>query len=231
MNGEELDTILRSMAEPKYADFSRKMTPGCGELLGVRVPKLRAIAKDICKEDWREFLTYPSRSFEHTMIRAMVIATAKMDVDERLALTEKFVPEVRNWAVNDCLCCSWKLGKREDHEKVWKFCVDLLDRHEEFPSRIGAVMMMSLFIDEEHIDEMLDRLVSEPRCGYYLDMGVSWALSFCYIKFPEKTEKAIFDGRMEYTVLSMTVRKIRDSFRVGEESKERLKMRLKEARK
>ena len=91
-------------------------------------------------------------------------------------------------------------------------------------------MMMTHFIDEDHIEAMLDKLVSCPRCGYYLDMGVAWALSFCYIKFPERTEKAIFDGRLESDVLNMTVRKIRDSFRVSREDKERLKGRLKEVR-
>ena len=88
-------------------------------------------------------------------------------------------------------------------------------------------MMMTHFIDEAHIDKMLDKLVSCPRCGYYLDMGIAWALSFCYIRFPEKTEQAIFDGRLEYEVLNMTVRKIRDSFRISKEDKDRLKDRLK----
>lgn len=228
MNGEELNTYLRSLAEPDFREFTSKLMPGTEDVLGVRLPKLREIAKQILREDWREFLTYPSGSFEHTMVRAFVIATAPVDIDERLSLTEGFIPEVTNWAINDSFCNSWKIGRKDDPEKLWNYCLALVDRHEEFPSRVGAVMMMTHFIDDGHIDGMLEKLVSCPRCGYYLDMGIAWVLSFCYIKYPEKTEMAIFDGRLEREVLSMTVRKIRDSFRVAQDDKDRLKRRLKE---
>ena len=227
MNGNEIDAYLRELAEPDFRKFTSKLMPGTDNVLGVRVPELRKIAKQISKEDWREFLEYPSKTFEHTMVRAFVIATAPMDMDERLSLTDGFIPEVTNWAINDSFCNSWKIGSKDDPEKLWDYCLALVDRHEEFPSRVGAVMMMAHFIDEAHIDKMLDKLVSCPRCGYYLDMGIAWALSFCYIRFPEKTEQAIFDGRLEHEVLNMTVRKIRDSFRVSKEDKDRLKDRLK----
>ena len=227
MNGDELAALLESEAEPGYRDFSSKLVPGCNNMLGIRLPRLRQIAKDICKGDWRDFLTYPSQSFEHTMIRALVIASADMGTDERLRLTEAFLPEIDNWSVNDTFCNSWKV-KKKDNEMVWDYCVGLVDRHQEFPSRVGAVMMLSHFLDEDHIDRVNDILVSCPRCGYYLDMGVAWTLSFCYIKFPERTEDVLFDGRLEKDVLRMTVRKICDSFRVDSDSKERLKARLRE---
>ena len=228
MNGDEIDAVLRELTEPEFRDFTSKLMPGTENVLGVRIPKLRAIAKQITKEDWREFLRYPSKSFEHTMVRAFVIATAPVGIDERLELTDGFIPEVTNWAINDSFCNSWKSGRNDDPEKLWDYSLALVDRHEEFPSRVGAIMMMTHFIDDAHIDAMLDKLVTCPRCGYYLDMGVAWALSFCYIKYPERTEKAIFDGRLEYDVLNMTVRKIRDSFRVSKEDKDRLKTRMKE---
>ena len=143
MNADELETILNGFAEPGYREFSLKLTPGADRMLGVRSPRLWEIAKEICKGDWREFLSYPSRSHEHTMIRAKVIGTARMGIDERIGYTEEFLPEVTNWAVNDCLCSSWKLSKKDDPEKLWDYCVELIGRHQEFPSRVGAVMMLT----------------------------------------------------------------------------------------
>lgn len=229
MNGEELETLLESISEPDYREFTSKLMPGTDDVLGVRIPQLRKIAKEITKGDWEGFLTYPSHSFEHTMIRGIVIATAPMDTDERLRLTDAYIPEITNWSLNDTFCNSWKVPKK-DSEKVFSYCLALVDRHEEFPSRVGAVMMMSHFLDEEHIHTVNEKLVTCPRCGYYLDMGIAWALSFCYIKFPEETEDILFDGRLEYEVLNMTVRKICDSFRVDRSEKEKLKKRLKESR-
>ena len=229
MKGEELEALLESMAEPGFREFTSKLMPGTDNILGVRIPKLRKIAKDITEEDWRDFLTYPSRSFEHSIIRGVVIATAPMETDERLRLTEMYIPEITNWALNDTFCNSWKVRK-QDAEKVFSYCLALVDRHEEFPSRVGAVMLMSHFLDDGHIDAVNEKLVTCPRCGYYLDMGIAWALSFCFIKFPERTENVLFDGRLEYEVLNMTVRKICDSYRVDKAEKERLKKRLKESR-
>ena len=228
MDADELETVLNGFAEPEYREFSLKLTPGADRMLGVRSPRLWEIAKEICNSDWRKFLSYPSRSHEHTMIRAKVIGTARMGIDERIGYTEEFLPEVTNWAVNDCLCSSWKLSKKDDPEKLWDYCVELVGRHQEFPSRVGAVMMLTHFIDDEHVDRVNDILVSCPRCGYYLDMGVAWTLSMCYVRFPERTEEVLFDGRLETEVLRMTVRKICDSYRADPSDKERLKARLKE---
>ncbi len=226
MNGTELDTLLRSLAEPDYRDFSSKLIPGIDNMLGVRIPKLRSIAKKICKEDWREFLTYPTTSFEHSMIRGIIIATAEMDMTERIEYTEKFLPEVTNWSLNDGFCCSLKVKDPDEKRILWNYCVDLVDRHQEFPSRVGAVLMLTNYLDEEHVDKVNDILITCPRCGYYLDMGIAWTLSMSYVNFPERTEKALFDRRLNDTVLRMTVRKICDSFRVDPDTKKRLKERI-----
>ena len=44
--------ILKDEAEPKYAEFSSKLIPGKEGIMGVRVPKIRALAKRIIKDDW-----------------------------------------------------------------------------------------------------------------------------------------------------------------------------------
>ncbi len=226
MNGTDLDTLLRSLAEPEYRDFSSKLLPGTDGILGVRMPKLRSVAKEICKGDWRGFLTYPSTSFEHTMIRGIVIATAETDMSERIGFIEMFLPEIDNWSVSDGFCCSLKIKDPREKEMLWSYCVELVNRHREFPSRVGAVLMLWNFIDDGHVDEVNDILVSCPRCGYYLDMGIAWTLSLSFAYFPERTEKVLFDGRLDNVVLRMTVRKIRDSFRVDLDTKKRLKERL-----
>ena len=51
MKGEELEALLESMAEPDFREFTSKLMPGTDNILGVRIPKLRKIAKDITKED------------------------------------------------------------------------------------------------------------------------------------------------------------------------------------
>lgn len=221
-----MDSLLRSEAEQGYRDFSAGLIPNRTDILGVRIPKLRRIAKDICKGDWKVFLEERSRSFEHTMVRGLVIAMAPISVEERISYTEYFLPEIDNWSVNDTFCSVWKIGKKDDPDVLWSYCVDLVGRHQEFPSRTGAVMMLDHFLDDRHIDKICDTLVSAPPCGYYYDMGAAWTLSMCFAEYPEKTGPVLFDGRLDPGILKTTVRKICDSYKVDKNTKDLVRDRL-----
>jgi len=225
------EEFLRRMEEnkdEKFRDFTVRILNTPLEVVGVRMPVLRKTAKEICRGDWRSFVSRSSDVYEFNIVKGLVIATAKMSPEERLSLTEGFVPEILDWSVCDTFCGTWKLEKGYEPE-LWDYCVSLLDSWKEFPMRVGAVMMMDKFIDDEHIDRMLALLTRDlPGTGYYWDMGCAWALSFCYVKYPDETEKQIFSGRLSDDVLRMTVYKIRDSFRVPDERKASLKRRYRE---
>lgn len=227
MDADGLDMLLRPLAEPEYKEFSSKLLPGVDGIIGVRIPALRRIAKDICRSDWKNFLSYEPQSFEHTMIYGLVTATAPMTAGERIKMTEKFIPMINNWSVSDTFCASWKIGKTDDKDEVWNYCTELVRRHSEFPSRVGAVMMLDHFIDDEHVDLINRILCSAAPCGRYYDMGAAWTLSVCYVKYPDRTEQALFGGTADLGILKKTVQKICDSYRVGKEDKERLRIRLK----
>ena len=47
---------LETMAEPQYAAFSKKLSPGPEKILGVRLPRLRKLAAELLKEEWRPML-------------------------------------------------------------------------------------------------------------------------------------------------------------------------------
>mgnify|MGYP000411726512 FL=1 len=69
---------LLELAEPSYQRFSSRLLPGTPDILGVRLPVLRKIAKQIAKENWREFLNQNDDIyFEEIMLRGMVIGYIK----------------------------------------------------------------------------------------------------------------------------------------------------------
>ena len=47
---------LKSNSENSYKEFSEKITFTKYEMLGIRLPKLRSIAKEISKSDYKSFL-------------------------------------------------------------------------------------------------------------------------------------------------------------------------------
>ena len=230
MTPEEFYALMEENSEEKFRDFTVRILNTPLDVIGVRVPVLRKVAKEICKDDWEGFLRQPTMNFEHCFVKALVLATAKMDPIERLERTRAFLPEIRDWSVCDTLCGAWKT-KPEIMDNLWDFCTEMLSTDREFPMRIGAVMMMDKFIDDDHINNMLALLTADRRStGYYWDMGCAWALSFCYIKYPDETEKAIFSGTLDTEILRMAVYKVRDSFRVSDDRKRTLKQRYAEFR-
>lgn len=86
---------------------SRQTAPGTDNILGVRVPALRKLAKEIVRGDWEAFLLENDREwYEKDMLQGLVIGCAPMDYEKRLARIREFIPRINNWAVCDVFCSS-----------------------------------------------------------------------------------------------------------------------------
>ena len=76
---EYIREILEKQSEQKYREFSSSLIPNSKPLIGVRLPELRKLAKELVKkEDWRqEIICYDGEFedvyFEEVMLRGMMI--------------------------------------------------------------------------------------------------------------------------------------------------------------
>ncbi|MCL1978578.1 MAG: DNA alkylation repair protein [Methanomassiliicoccaceae archaeon] len=223
----DVKSELAALADPKYSEFNKKIIPGAENILGVRMPAVRNISKKICKEDWRSFLDKPAFFYEENLLRGMVIAKAVMGFDERLDRIKGFVPEIDNWAVCDVFCGELEVNDGQDKEELWNYCLELIDTDDEYRMRVSAVMMLDHFLDDRHIDDVLRLLTTRYHPGYYYKMGAAWTLSYCFMKYPVKTEPMLFLDSLDGEIRNKAVQKISDSFRVSKEDKERLKAKKK----
>ena len=70
MTQETIRKRLLEQAEPKYQEFQSRLMPGVDNVLGVRVPALRKLAKEIAKGDWETFLRENDREwYEKDMLQ------------------------------------------------------------------------------------------------------------------------------------------------------------------
>ena len=214
--------ILEAEAEPEYARFTSKLIPGKEGILGVRAPKIRKLAGSIVRDDWKAFLCEEPESFEEENLHGLVIATAPMDIDDRIAYTERFLDVIDNWATCDTFCSAWRFAA-EDSEKVYSYFAGLMGSGEEYRMRVSLVLRMDNFIDEDHVDDLLDDIATYRHDGYYYRMGAAWALSFCYIRFPQRTMAVLESGRMDDWVFRKSIQKICESYRVSDGEKEYLR--------
>ena len=85
--GKAIRLELEGMAEDTYRAFTAGLIPGEEHILGVRLPRLREIAKRIVKTDsWQEYLACEPYYFEEIMLQGMIIGAAKLSAEKRLKI-------------------------------------------------------------------------------------------------------------------------------------------------
>ena len=214
---------LFELSDEKYKKFHSGLCPNTDNIIGVRLPKLREIAKEIAKGDWKDFLATSSNDYyEEVMINGLVIAYAKCDVDEKLNYIESFVPKIDNWAICDSFCNSLKFVNK-NKEKVWEFIQPYLKSNKEFEIRFAVVIILNYYITEDYIDLILETLDEVKHEGYYVKMAVAWAASMCYAAFPDETLPWLQAARLDEFTYRRTIRKICESHQVNAEQKSHLR--------
>ena len=207
------------LADNEYRQFQSGLLPGVNNILGVRLPSLRKLAKEIAKGDWRgHILAAQDDYYEEIMLQGLVIGYAKADIEEILHYVTAFVPKINNWAVCDWCSSSLKITK-EHLARVWDFLQPYLLSREEYELRFSIVLLLSFYIEDEYIDQVLVLLDDVEHEGYYVKMAVAWALSICYVEYPEKTMSYLKKNTLDDFTYNKTLQKIIESFRVDKENK------------
>lgn len=210
---------LRSLANERYRKFTAGLIPGADNLLGVRLPELRKLGKELSKGDWRYYLANADDEYyEEIMLQGIVVGQVKTDVEEKLRLIAGFVPKISNWAVCDSFSAGLGFVK-SNKQRVWDFLKPYFASGKEFELRFGIVMLMDYFIDGDHIEAVLKILDGIRHEGYYVKMAVAWAISVCYAKFPEITMKYINSNALDDFTYNKALQKIIESNRVDGETK------------
>lgn len=218
---EKIRKILLENSDEKYRKFSSSLIPNTDNLLGIRIPFLRKFAKDIAKTCAEEFLREKNcEYFEETMLQGMVIGLVKTDIAQRFELIKDFLPKIKNWSVCDCFCCSLKFTK-DDRKEVLEFLKPYIKSENEYEVRFAAVMLLDYFVNEEYIDTTLTLLNEFTHEAYYAKMAVAWAISICYINYPDKTFEFLKRTKISPWVFNKSIQKITESIKIGKNLKDK----------
>ena len=216
---------LLDLQDKKYKEFHSSLCPGTDNIIGVRIPILRNYAKKLSKqENFREYISFNKTVYyEEVMLQGMLIGLIKnCDIKEILTMLKNFVPKIDNWAVCD-ICCAGLKVVNKNKETVWNFIQKYLKSKKEFELRFAIVMMLDYFIDEKHIDKVLNILDSIKHEAYYVKMAVAWTISVAFVKFQDKTMKYLKKNNLDDWTYNKALQKICESFRVSKHMKEKIK--------
>lgn len=219
MNYHIKETLLE-LAEPEYQLFTAKLLPGIPNILGIRLPKLRAIAKQLAKDNWKEYLAHATQdSFEEVMLQGMVIGYAKAELEEIVPYIINFIPKINNWSVCDSFCNTLKITNRYQKE-MWDFIQPYLKDSKEYPIRFGVVMLLTYYLKEDYVKEALQRMDEIRSDAYYVKMGIAWAVSMYYVNFPQETISFLKNNHLDDFTYHKTLQKITESLKIDKETKQ-----------
>ena len=211
---------LISIQDLKYKEFHSSLVLNSKyEMIGIRVPIMRDIAKKIAKGNIEEFLEYAQdRYYEEVMIQGLVISHIK-DEKEFHKYFREYINKIDNWALCDSFCSSIKIVKKYE-EKYFKEAVKMALNKKEFISRVGLVMILNHFINQNNFDGIFDTLNKIQSDKFYINMAEAWLLCEMYIKFPKETTKFLKKNNINTFTQNKAISKIHDSYRVRKKKKE-----------
>jgi 3-methyladenine DNA glycosylase AlkD len=195
------------------------------------MPRLRALAKEILRDNPRAFLAECQREYhEEVLLEALVRAQLKpADYDDFVHLAEDFLDGITNWGVCDTFSMTLKV--RPDRERFFQRLGIWLGHENPWHIRSALVVMLASYVDADHIGHILSRAEQLNHSHYYVQMGQAWLVADCYIKFPEITEPWLLRGDvLNEATVKMTLRKILDSYRVPADKKAWLRGLLRPAK-
>ena len=220
---EEITAKLFELVDEEYKKFHSSLCPNIDNIIGVRIPKLREIAKEIAKQEPREFLSeIDDRYYETVMLYGMVIGYMKCSLEEKQKYLDIFVPKIDNWAVCDCCTSTYKFTNKHLNE-MWEYLQKYINSEKEFEVRFAVVMLMDYYLNDQYIDEVLKILGKIKHEGYYVKMAIAWAISVAFVKYEEKTRNLLANNSLDDFTYNKALQKIIESNRVTQKVKKEVR--------
>lgn len=214
---------LNNLSDLKFKQFSSVIVKNKHDMLGVKIPMVRTIAKEIAKTNAIEFLNNnPMQFYEEVLLQGFVIGYSKILNDEKFNYLKLFIPKVSDWSECDSVVSTLKFFQN-DLNKTFKFLLSYFNSENEFEKRFAIVSLMTYFLNGDYFLKVLKMLLSTKSNYYYVDMAVAWAISVCFVKYYNQTMQLFKNSNLSDFVYNKTIQKCCESFRLTNNQKEELK--------
>lgn len=217
MTRAELRRALQEAADPRYAAFAAKLLPdNTHPLLGVRLPRLRTMAKQLAKSpSARRLLNRPlprDAFFEEIMLQGFLIGyLSDTTFTERTALLDRLIPRLDNWSLCDSCCATYRFAAAQQ-EAAWTWLLPYTRSAAVYERRFATVMMLDHFLADAAWAARIAALLPGLPCGdYYADMAAAWCACELCLRHPQLAGKLLAD--LPEPLLRLTRRKLRESRR------------------
>ena len=225
----EVKKYLLSLADSKLLEFEKNlnMKNEYQKQIGVRIPYLRKYAKELSKKYDLKYLfdNIDEEYYEEVMLKGFIIGCYK-DLDYNILedYINLFVPKICDWAVCDTFCSSLKITKKYLKE-MWKVINKYLKSKNEFEVRFALVMLLNYYLIDDYIDRVFKIINNVKLDKYYVKMANSWLISYCAIKYFDKTYIFLKEEcNIDKWTYNKGIQKSIESYRLSDEEKDKLRL-------
>lgn len=216
---------LHKLKNDSYMSFAKSLIPGIQEtVLGIRNPDLKTLAKTLVKnKEYEDFLKeLPHEYHEENLLHGYILSYLKVSQDELFDLADIFLPYVTNWAVCDTMVRGSKAFTK-NLDKLFFKVKEWINTDSVYHIRFGVINLMSYFLKDKYINEVIDLALSIKKDDYYINMSLSWLNATALIDYYDEFKSLLVNKSFNTFVHNKSIQKAIESFRIKDNLKEELK--------
>lgn len=220
-----LTELLISNSEENYELFSKKLIPDTSyEILGVRVPKIKEIARLAVKNSAvaLSFLKEKHDYYEEYFLHGIILGNLKTDFNIIMNLLDDFLPYIDNWAICDSTVSAMKIFKKHKKE-VFEKISRWIKSDKPYTVRFAVVTLLQYFVDDEYIADAISLVYNACSNHYYVNMAIAWFFSVALVKQYDKTVGVLENKSLPKFIQNKSIQKAIESFRIDQNTKNYLR--------
>ena len=203
---------LFSLKDDEYQKFNQKIVK-TDNIIGIRLPILKNIAKIIAKNDYLSFIKNNKHQYsEEIMLHGLVITYLKIDFNESIKLFDEYIKYIDSWATCDSVVMNYKVVSKNLDICLIKI-KEYLKSDKPFIKRVGIVLLF-YYLNDDYIDEVLKLINSVKSDDYYVKMANAWLISICLVKYYDKTVKFLKSCQLDDWTYNKALQKAIESYRI-----------------
>jgi len=217
----EFISYLFKIQDNKYKNFNKRLIPDDNiNIIGIRIPILKKIAKEISKGNYNDFLKLIDyKYYEETIIYGYIISNLK-NIEKIITNLDIFVDKIDNWACCDTVASSLKIINK-NKDCFFNYIKVKIKNDNFWIKRFCFVLLLSYFIEENYLKDIFRLCEKYNTKDYYVNMSVAWLISICFIKYKNPTLVFLNNNKLDNFTHNKTIQKIIESKRIN--NKEEIK--------
>lgn len=211
---------LFALQDLKYLNFTASLNPTVNKetIIGVRIPTLRKLAKEVGHNE--HFISsLPHRYYEENLIHRFMLENCT-NFEKTLQNLDNFLPFLNSWSLTDGF--KNKTFKK-NKDLLFKKILVWLESDNIYSVRFAVCLLMSYFLDPVS-EEILHLVETVPtKNEYYIQMAVAWFYQTAFVKNFDLTYSVFSKSKLDKFTFNKTISKCCDSFVISDEEKFKLK--------